>query len=38
MEPENHPFGKEDHLQKPSLLGSMLIFRGYKGKRIVKMT
>ena len=26
MEPENHPFAKENHL--PNLLCSMLIFRG----------
>jgi len=26
MEPENHPFGKEKHLLKPSFWGSMLRF------------
>ena len=28
MEPENHPFEKENHLTKPSFLGYMLVFRG----------
>ena len=30
MEPENHPLGKENHLQNLHFLGSMLNFRGCK--------